>query len=192
MLKLLYEEEIDPTNPYLVFVKDAYKSGSKEDLQAQVPKNDGRKDEAFVTILRRLKGHGISDPNVDVHLGVVSNDIELVRHGVESGADLSITNGRVINSYRDLLKKIAPNELAIFDDDSTGSPVSYYILFQIVQMRPLKVIIPITPFGKNDPFILCTFVDCYIVFKQGLVIATKIVVAHTRTILNRCMKAAQL
>lgn len=84
-------------------------------IGAAVKVNGTSRSKALRSILTRLKNHGINDPNIDVFLAVTTGDKELLQKAIDAGADLSITDTRLINSYRSLLVEIAPTELAIFE-----------------------------------------------------------------------------
>jgi hypothetical protein len=114
LLQLLYKEKIDLTDPSLQFINNAYKAKSADELQTQMPKDEERST-ALKSMLTRLKAHGINDPNVDVFLAVMTGDKELLQKAIDSGADLTITDTRVIDSYRNLLLEISSTELAIFE-----------------------------------------------------------------------------
>jgi hypothetical protein len=49
--------------------------------------------------LRYLKRKGVVDPNVDMFVGVLDDEIEVVRAALEAGADTAITDKQVLAAH---------------------------------------------------------------------------------------------
>ena len=68
-------------------------------------RHGGGSDERATEQLRWLKKNGISDPDVDMFLGVLTDDVDLVRRAMAEGADLGVPLSSVIDRYRDKLRQ---------------------------------------------------------------------------------------
>lgn len=52
-----------------------------------------------------LKEKGITDPNIDLFLGILENKEDLVKSALDNGADPSLTDAQLIEKYKDELKE---------------------------------------------------------------------------------------
>lgn len=117
LFELLRSENISESDPNLIFIKNAYKAKSANELNAMFPNNDKNRNDAFLVLLKKLKEHGINDPTIDLFLAAMTGDTDLLIQAEKNGADTSKTDSQIVSYYHDLLEKIAPNDLAKFYDD---------------------------------------------------------------------------
>jgi hypothetical protein len=52
-----------------------------------------------------LRSQGINDPNVDVFYGVIIEDMEILKKGLEKGADPSVTKAQILSKYEQLIRE---------------------------------------------------------------------------------------
>ena len=64
-----------------------------------------KRDELFERILRYLKEIGIDDPNIDLFLSVIEDDVDKARKALDNGANPNVTDYQIINRYQDYLRK---------------------------------------------------------------------------------------
>ncbi|VVB85131.1 Uncharacterised protein [uncultured archaeon] len=89
----------------LGLIEDIEKSISKEEADKKIRDFEGQKDKkSFKSKLKYLKSKGINDPNIDLFLGVVSGDENLVKSALGNGADIAITDSELIAKYKNDLK----------------------------------------------------------------------------------------
>ena len=65
----------------------------------------------LMELLDEIRSVSKGDPNVNLFMGVLDNDLDAVKKAVEDGANVNITDGAVIDYYRPLLMKRCPEKL---------------------------------------------------------------------------------
>lgn len=62
------------------------------------------KDSSFEHKILFLKRKGVMDPNIDLFLGILVNNEDLVKSALDNGADPAMTDEQLIEKYKDELK----------------------------------------------------------------------------------------
>ncbi len=62
----------------------------------------------LLNIITTLTKKNISDPNLDLFIGVLKNDIDKVKEALNKGANPNITDASLIKYYANLLEKENP------------------------------------------------------------------------------------
>jgi len=107
----LSEDDFSKISSYLSNVPDAlkkFKTSREYDTSIQtfinVCTDRKMKDCLVEQKLRHIKSKGINDPNIDLFLGVFSDDTDIVKSSLRAGADPSITDIKLLSQYREQLK----------------------------------------------------------------------------------------
>ena len=80
-----------------------------DELEKITQKNNDA--EPFIKILNCLKDSGIDDPNLDLFLGAILGNAELVKSAVAKGADASLTDKQLVSKHRKVIEKNCPDAL---------------------------------------------------------------------------------
>lgn len=65
----------------------------------------------LMQLLNAIRDEGVQNPNVDLFLGVLENDVGKVNKAIDEGANVNITDSAVIEYHRTLLSRKCPEEL---------------------------------------------------------------------------------
>jgi hypothetical protein len=73
-------------------------------VDSQKEKNSENSQSDFVSMLNYLKGLGIKDPDIDMFLAVISNNVPALEEALKAGANPKTTDSALLNKYADKLK----------------------------------------------------------------------------------------
>ena len=62
-------------------------------------------------LLNAIRDEGIDNPNVELFIGVLENDVDKVKKALDDGANANITDSAVIEYHRTLLDRKCPEQL---------------------------------------------------------------------------------
>lgn len=65
----------------------------------------------LMELLGEIRSVNKDDPNVNLFMGVLDNDLEAVKNALDAGANVNITDGAVIEYHRTFLLKRCPATL---------------------------------------------------------------------------------
>ena len=65
----------------------------------------------LMQLLTAIRSEGVQDPNVDLFVGVLENDVGKVNKAIDDGANVNIADSAVIEYHRTLLSRKYPEEL---------------------------------------------------------------------------------
>ncbi|MCL5055854.1 MAG: hypothetical protein M1169_07915 [Firmicutes bacterium] len=109
------DREILSRYSYVIKEDDNLKKMLVEYLAAtEKPKSEeesGKREEEaklLLSLLESLTKKNISDPNLDLFIGVLKNDIDKVKEALNKGANPNITDASLIKYYANLLEKENP------------------------------------------------------------------------------------
>ena len=70
--------------------------------------------ELFLTLLKGIRDSGVQDPNVNLFIGVLEDDLAAVKKALEQGANVNATDSEVLNYHRGILAARMPDEFRRF------------------------------------------------------------------------------
>lgn len=62
-------------------------------------KNENKTNEEIVQRIKTIKENGVIDPNLDIWLGVLTNEVGMVKNGIENGGNINIRLNDALKKY---------------------------------------------------------------------------------------------
>ena len=62
-------------------------------------KNENKLQEEIIQKIKTIKEKGVIDSNLDIWLGVLTNDVSMVKSGIENGGEINISLNDVLKKY---------------------------------------------------------------------------------------------
>lgn len=111
---------VEEKSPLLIDIKsipinddeESFKKALEEILKVTQPQD--RDSRNLLEMLTIIKESGVSDPNVDLFIGVLKNRADLVEKAIEMGANINVTDVQIVNYHQGILKKKCPGLLCEF------------------------------------------------------------------------------